>query len=183
MTEQDADFSADKAQPLTYADGAAWLAGEASGDFLASLVLPEVAKRMDGAPQFGVGGEKMLAAGLEGWYPANRLSVRGYVEVLKKLPGILMLRRAMLKRVSDIRPRVFVGVDAPDFNLGVEAKLKAAGIRTVHFVSPSIWAWRPERIHKIRAAVDHMLLVFPFEEEIYKRETCRRLISVIRLRA
>lgn len=170
MTEQDADFSAEKAQPLTYADGAAWLAGEASGDFLASLVLPEVAKRMDGAPQFGVGGEKMLAAGLEGWYPANRLSVRGYVEVLKKLPGILMLRRAMLKRVSDIRPRVFVGVDAPDFNLGVEAKLKAAGIRTVHFVSPSIWAWRPERIHKIRAAVDHMLLVFPFEEEIYKRE-------------
>ena len=101
---------------------------------------------------------------------SNRLSVRGYVEVLKKLPGILMLRRAMLKRVSDIRPRVFVGVDAPDFNLGVEAKLKAAGIRTVHFVSPSIWAWRPERIHKIRAAVDHMLLVFPFEEEIYKRE-------------
>lgn len=137
---------------------------------MASLVLPEVAKRMDGAPQFGVGGERMLAAGLEGWYPANRLSVRGYVEVLKKLPGILMLRRALLKRISEIRPRVFVGVDAPDFNLGVEAKLKQRGIRTVHFVSPSIWAWRPERIHKIRAAVDHMLLVFPFEEEIYKRE-------------
>ena len=159
MTEQVAELSAVKAQPLSYADGAAWLAGEASGDFLASLVLPEVAKRMDGAPQFGVGGERMLAAGLEGWYPANRLSVRGYVEVLKKLPGILMLRRAMLKRISEIRPRVFVGVDAPDFNLGVEAKLKQRGIRTVHFVSPSIWAWRPERIHKIRAAVDHMLLV------------------------
>lgn len=171
MTEQD-DISNTVRQErsFTYADGAAWLAGEASGDFLASLVLPEVARRMDGAPQFGVGGDKMLAAGLEGWYPANRLSVRGYVEVLKKLPGILMLRSAMFKRVTQAHPRVFIGVDAPDFNLGLEAKLKSRGIRTVHFVSPSIWAWRPERIHKIRAAVDRMLLVFPFEEEIYKRE-------------
>lgn len=151
-------------------DGAAWLAGEASGDFLASLVLPEVSRRMDGAPQFGVGGPKMAAAGLQEWYPASTLSVRGYVEVLKKLPGILRLRSRMIRRVSDARPRVFVGVDAPDFNLGVEVKLKEKGFRTVHFVSPSIWAWRPERIHKIRAAVDRMLLVFPFEEEIYRRE-------------
>ena len=81
-----------------------------------------------------------------------------------------MLRRAMIRRVLEVNPRVFIGVDAPDFNLGVEAKLKAQGLRTVHFVSPSIWAWRPERIHKIRAAVDRMLLVFPFEDEIYKRE-------------
>ena len=168
MTELDSSVTETK--PLTYSDGAAWLAGEASGDFLASLVLPEVARRMGGAPQFGVGGSKMIAAGLESWYPADRLSVRGYVEVLKKLPGILMLRRAMVKRVSDVCPRVFIGVDAPDFNLGVEAKLKSLGIRTVHFVSPSIWAWRPERINKIRAAVDRMLLVFPFEEEIYRRE-------------
>lgn len=157
-------------QSLSLSDGAAWLAGEASGDFLASLVLGEVARRMDGAPQFGVGGDKMIAAGLESWYPASILSVRGYVEVLRKLPGILMLRRAMRTRLEKIRPRVFVGVDAPDFNLGLEARLKSQGIRTVHFVSPSIWAWRPERIHKIRAAVDRMLLVFPFEEEIYKRE-------------
>lgn len=168
--EGDVTTGGAQSRPLSYAEGAAWLAGEASGDFLASLVLPEVARRMDMAPQFGVGGEKMIAAGLESWYPASRLSVRGYVEVLKKLPGILLLRRAMIKRVTDVNPRVFIGVDAPDFNLGVEAKLKAQGIPTVHFVSPSIWAWRPERIHKIRAAVNRMLLVFPFEEEIYKRE-------------
>lgn len=174
MSEHDDNTTASDREapqaPLPHGEGAAWLAGEASGDFLASLVLPEVARRMDWAPQFGVGGQKMIAAGLESWYPASRLSVRGYVEVLKKLPGILMLRRAMIRRVLEVNPRVFIGVDAPDFNLGVEAKLKAQGLRTVHFVSPSIWAWRPERIHKIRAAVDRMLLVFPFEEEIYKRE-------------
>ena len=105
MTEQVAELSTATAQPLSYADGAACLPAKPVGDFLASLVLPEVAKRMDGAPQFGVGGERMLAAGLEGWYPANRLSVRGYVEVLKKLPGILMLRRAMLKRISEFVPK------------------------------------------------------------------------------
>ena len=173
--EGDVTTGGAQSRPLSYAEGAAWLAGEASGDFLASLVLPEVARRMDMAPQFGVGGEKMIAAGLESWYPASRLSVRGYVEVLKKLPGILLLRRAMIKRVTDVNPRVFIGVDAPDFNLGVEAKLKAQGIPTVHFVSPSIWAWRPERIHKIRAAVNRMLLVFPFEEEIQARRGARHL--------
>ncbi len=150
-------------------DGAAWLAGEASGDFLASLVLPALWREMDAAPQFGIGGEKMREAGLDVWYGAERLAVRGYVEVLKKLPGLLMLRSSMVRRVAAARPRVFIGVDAPDFNIDIELKLKAREIPTVHFVSPSIWAWRPQRIHKISAAVDRMLLVFPFEEEIYKK--------------
>lgn len=150
-------------------DGAAWIAGEASGDYLASLVLPRLAEVMGGAPQFGVGGPKMAAAGLDAWYPSETLAVRGYVEVIKKLPGILALRRNMIQRVSQARPRVFIGVDAPDFNLGVEMKLKARGIPTVHFVSPSIWAWRPERIWTVRDATDVVLLIFPFEEEIYRK--------------
>ena len=149
--------------------GAAWLAGEASGDFLASLVLPRLKMIMQGAPQFGIGGEKMVAAGLDAWYSSERLAVRGYVEVLKKLPGLVALRSAMVRRVAQANPRVFIGVDAPDFNLGIEMKLKARGIPTVHFVSPSIWAWRPERIRTVEAATNHVLLIFPFEEEIYKK--------------
>ena len=149
--------------------GAAWLAGEASGDYLASLVLPRLKTLMQGAPQFGIGGQKMISAGLDAWYSSERLAVRGYVEVLKKLPGLIALRSAMVRRVAQACPRVFIGVDAPDFNLGVEMKLKARGIPTVHFVSPSIWAWRPERIRTVEAATNHVLLIFPFEEEIYKK--------------
>ncbi len=149
--------------------GAAWLAGEASGDFLASLVLPELTRRMDGAPQYGIGGEKMIAAGLTPWYESERLAVRGYVEVIKKLPSLLALRNQMVRRVLKADPRVFIGVDAPDFNLGIEHKLRKKGVPVVHFVSPSIWAWRPERIHTIAQAVDHMLLIFPFEEKIYRQ--------------
>ena len=152
------------------ANGAAWIAGEASGDYLASLVVPHLQEALGSdAPQFGVGGPKMADAGFDAWYGIERLSVMGYVEVIKKLPSILKLRRAMLSRVLAANPRVFIGVDAPDFNLPIETKLREHGIPTVHFVSPSIWAWRPERIHKIARAVDHMLLVFPFEEEIYKK--------------
>ncbi len=150
-------------------DGAAWLAGEASGDFLASLVLPELARRMDGGPQFGIGGQKMLDAGLTPWYDSSKLAVRGYTEVIKKLPELLLLRRRMISRVLQADPRVFIGVDAPDFNLGIEVKLREKKMPTVHFVSPSIWAWRPERIHTIAKAVDHMLLIFPFEEDIYRQ--------------
>jgi lipid-A-disaccharide synthase len=149
--------------------GAVWVAGEASGDFIASLVLPEVEKRMDGAPQYGIGGEKMTAAGFHPWYDIAELSVRGYVEVLTHLPHLISLRRSLITRFADSMPSVYVGVDAPDFNLGIEEKLRRRGIPTVHFVSPSIWAWRPERIHQIRRAVDKMLLVFPFEQEIYRR--------------
>lgn len=155
--------------PTLERNGAVWLAGEASGDFIASLVIPEVAKRMDGAPQYGVGGDKMRAAGFRAWYDVRELSVRGYVEVLTHLPRLLSFRKDLITRLGDSMPQVFVGVDAPDFNLSVEEKLRRRGIPTVHFVSPSIWAWRPERIQNIRRAVDHMLLVFPFEEEIYRK--------------
>ncbi len=150
-------------------NGAVWLAGEASGDFIASLVLPEVERRMNGAPQYGVGGPRMREAGFHAWHDIRELSVRGYVEVLSHLPRLLRLRSQLVQSFAASNPRVFVGVDAPDFNLDIEAKLRRRGVPVVHFVSPAIWAWRPERIHKIRAAVDHMLLVFPFEQEIYKR--------------
>ena len=155
--------------PTLERNGAVWLAGEASGDFIASLVIPEVAKRMDGAPQYGVGGDKMRAAGFRAWYDVRELSVRGYIEVLTHLPRLLSFRKDLITRFGDSMPQVFVGVDAPDFNLSVEEKLRRRGIPTVHFVSPSIWAWRPERIQNIRRAADHMLLVFPFEEEIYRK--------------
>ena len=155
--------------PTLERNGAVWLAGEASGDFIASLVIPEVAKRMDGAPQYGVGGDKLRGAGFRAWYDGRELSVRGYIEVLTHLPRLLSFRKDLITRFGDSMPQVFVGVDAPDFNLSVEEKLRRRGIPTVHFVSPSIWAWRPERIQNIRRAVDHMLLVFPFEEEIYRK--------------
>lgn len=150
-------------------DGAVWLAGEASGDFIASLVLPEVIRQMDGAIQYGIGGPKMAAAGFRAWHDISELSVRGYVEVLAHLPRLIRLRRSLEQRILDSLPRVFVGVDAPDFNLGLEVKLRRHRLSVVHMVSPSIWAWRPERIQDIRRAVDHMLLVFPFEKEIYRR--------------
>lgn len=132
--------------PTLERNGAVWLAGEASGDFIASLVIPEVAARMGGAPQYGVGGDKMRAAGFRAWYDSRELSVRGYVEVLTHLPRLLSFRKDLITRFGDSMPQVFVGVDAPDFNLAVEEKLRRRGVPTVHFVSPSIWAWRPERI-------------------------------------
>lgn len=150
-------------------DGAVWLAGEASGDFIASLILPEVIRKMDGALQYGIGGPKMADAGFRAWHDISELNVRGYVEVLAHLPRLIRLRRSLEQRIVDSLPRVFVGVDAPDFNLGLEAKLRRHKVPVVHLVSPSIWAWRPERIQDIRRAVDHMLLVFPFEEEIYRK--------------
>ena len=150
-------------------DGAVWLAGEASGDLIASMVIPEVQRRMEGALQYGIGGPKMREVGFRCWHDINELSVRGYVEVLAHLPRLLKLRRSLGGRIADSLPRVFVGVDAPDFNLGLETELRRRQIPVVHLVSPSIWAWRPERIQTIRRAVDHMLLVFPFEEEIYRK--------------
>ncbi len=146
--------------------GIAWLAGETSGDYIASLVLPHVSALYEGERMFGIGGEKMVQAGLEAWHPSSALAVRGYVEVLRRLPSLLMLQKEMKKRVLEINPRAFIGVDAPDFNLGIETYLRERGIKTIHFVCPSIWAWRPERIHTIKKAVDHMLLVFPFEKEL-----------------
>ena len=150
-------------------DGVVWLAGEASGDFIASLVLPQVKEAFGGAMQFGMGGAKMREADLDAWYDCKALSVRGYVEVISHLPRLFALRSELIQRFTSANPRVFVGVDAPDFNLGVETQLRRAGIPVVHMVSPSIWAWRPERIQTIRRAVDHMLCVFPFEKAIYDK--------------
>jgi len=149
------------------ASSIAFVAGEASGDLLAAGVLAELRRRDPSLALAGVGGDRMIAAGFDAWEHVRALSVRGYVEVLRHLPRLLRLRSELLRRVTDLRPRAFVGVDAPDFNLGLEVKLRARGIRVVHMVSPSVWAWRPERMDQIRRAVDRMLLVFPFEQALY----------------
>ncbi|MFT4190255.1 MAG: lipid-A-disaccharide synthase [Comamonas sp.] len=147
----------------------AMVAGEASGDLLASLFLQGAHAAWPGLQTVGIGGPRMIEQGFETWWPQSKLAVRGYVEVLLHVREILAIRRALAQRLLAERPDVFIGVDAPDFNLGLEAVLKAQGVKTVHFVSPSIWAWRPERIEKVRASADHVLCVFPFEPEIYAR--------------
>lgn len=149
------------------AAGIAFVAGEASGDLLAAGVLAELRRREPALALAGVGGDRMIAAGFDAWHHVRELSVRGYVEVLRHLPRLLRLRRELLRRIAELRPGAFVGVDAPDFNLGLEQRLRARGIRTVQMVSPSIWAWRRERLELIRRAVDRMLLVFPFEQALY----------------
>ena len=145
------------------------LAGEASGDLLGTHLLQALKARFPRLRAFGIGGPKMQAAGLDVWYPMEQLAVRGYVEVVRSLPKLLRLRREFRRRLLRERPDVFIGIDAPDFNLALERKLKSAGITTIHYVSPSIWAWRGERIHKIKRAVDKVLALFPFEVPIYER--------------
>lgn len=145
------------------------VAAEASGDLLASSVLRGLRA---GAPTAGlraagIGGPAMEAEGFESWWSIEALSVRGYVEVLREYPRLLRLRRDLRERVLAWRPDLFLGVDAPDFNLELERRLRAAGIPTAHFIGPSVWAWRRERLGRIRDAVDHMLLVFPFEPPLY----------------
>lgn len=143
------------------------VAGEASGDLLgASLIAALRAKAPDIEIQ-GIGGEKMRAAGMQVLHPLAKLAVRGYVEVLSHLPELWWIRHRLRRLFVAWRPDVFVGLDAPDFNLGLELSLKRAGISTVHYVSPSVWAWRMQRLKKIGDAVSHMLLVFPFESKIY----------------
>lgn len=145
-----------------------WVAGENSGDYLASRVLPGLTALKPELRMEGIGGDRMLQNGLQPWYNARELSVRGYIEVIRHLPRILKIRRDTLKRTLELRPAAFIGVDAPDFNLGIEEKVRAAGIPTIHMVAPAVWAWRPQRIHQIKRAVDHLLLIFPFEEKIFK---------------
>jgi lipid-A-disaccharide synthase len=146
----------------------AMVAGEASGDLLASHVLRSLKASGRAYQAVGIGGPHMAEQGFTAWWPSEKLSVRGYVEVLRHLPSILRIRRALKARLIADKPKVFMGIDAPDFNLGLEAELKAAGIPTVHFVSPSIWAWRRERLQKIKHSVAHMLCVFPFEPQLYE---------------
>ncbi len=144
------------------------VAGEASGDLLGAHFINALKQRHPGLRAAGIAGPRLVAAGVEAIYPSDRLAVNGYVEVLRHLPELLWIRSRITRHFLRERPRVFVGIDAPDFNFTLEAKLKQAGIPTVHFVSPSIWAWRPERIHRIKQAVSHMLVVFPFEEQLYR---------------
>lgn len=146
---------------------AAFVAGEVSGDLLAAPVIDELRQRAPELRCVGIGGDRMIASGFDPWHHVRELSVRGYVEVLRHLPRLLRLRREMRERLLVSKPQVFVGVDAPDFNLALEEQLRTQGIRTVHYVSPSVWAWRPERLTQIARAVDRMLLVFPFEQQIY----------------
>jgi lipid-A-disaccharide synthase len=145
------------------------VAGEASGDLLASLLLGGLRARWPGLAAQGIGGPKMLAQGFDAWWPQDKLAVRGYVEVLRHYRELLGIRRRLGDRLLKDRPSIFIGVDAPDFNLGLEARLKAGGVKTAHFVSPSIWAWRGKRVHEIGRAVDHVLCIFPFEPELYAR--------------
>ncbi|MDO9386002.1 MAG: lipid-A-disaccharide synthase [Thiobacillus sp.] len=144
------------------------VAGEASGDLLGAHFIDALKHDHPRLHAAGIAGPRMIEAGVEAIYPSEKLAVNGYVEVLHHLPELLWIRSRIARYFLRERPRVFVGIDAPDFNFTLEARLKEAGIPTVHFVSPSIWAWRPERIHRIGQAVSHMLVVFPFEEAIYR---------------
>jgi lipid-A-disaccharide synthase len=142
---------------------AAMVAGEASGDLLAGLLLDGLKARWPALRAAGIGGPQMARRGFEAWWPSEKLAVRGYVEVLRHYREIVGIREQLKQRLLRERPDVFIGVDAPDFNLDLERDLKTQGIKTVHFVSPSVWAWRPERIEKIKRSVDHVLCIFPFE--------------------
>jgi lipid-A-disaccharide synthase len=144
----------------------AMVAGETSGDLLAGLLLDGLKARWPGLQTVGVGGPQMARRGFQAWWPSEKLAVRGYVEVLRHYREIVGIREQLKSRLLQDRPDVFIGVDAPDFNLDLERDLKAAGVKTAHFVCPSIWAWRPERVHKIKASVDHVLCIFPFEVEL-----------------
>jgi len=141
----------------------AMVAGETSGDLLAGLLLDGLRARWPGLQASGIGGPHMARRGFQAWWPHDKLAVRGYVEVLRHYREIVGIREQLKKRLLDQRPDIFIGVDAPDFNLDLEAALKAQGIKTVHFVSPSVWAWRADRVEKIRRSVDHVLCIFPFE--------------------
>ena len=141
----------------------ALVAGETSGDLLAGLLLDGVQARFPGASTFGIGGPQMARRGFNVWWPSDKLAVRGYVEVLRHYREIVGIRAQLKQRLLANKPDLFIGVDAPDFNLDLERDLKAAGIKTLHFVCPSVWAWRMERLEKIRRSVDHVLCIFPFE--------------------
>ena len=124
---------------------------------------------LPGARFIGIGGPGMQAEGLDSLFPMERLAVRGYAEVLRHYPGLVWMRRKLRRALLEARPQLFIGVDAPDFNLGLEASLKRAGTTVVHYVSPSVWAWRGGRMGTISRSVNHMLTLFPFEEAIYRK--------------
>ena len=139
------------------------VAGEASGDLLGGLLLHGLRERWPDLHAAGIGGPRLEAQGFEAWWPHERLSVFGYVDALGRLPELLRIRRQLGDRLLREQPAAFIGIDAPDFNFGLETRLRAAGLKTIHFVCPSIWAWRRERVTKLAGAADHVLCLFPFE--------------------
>jgi lipid-A-disaccharide synthase len=148
----------------------AMVAGEASGDLLGAHLIAALKKHLPDARFGGIGGTKMEIQGFDAWWPAEKLAVRGYAEVLRHYREISAIRRKLLSRLLAEKPDVFIGVDAPDFNLWLERRLKARGIPVIHYVSPSVWAWRGGRIRKIARAVTHMLALFPFEPALYREQ-------------
>jgi lipid-A-disaccharide synthase len=151
----------------------AMVAGEASGDLLAGLLLNGLKARWPDLSASGIGGPRMAAQGFEAWWPSDKLAVRGYVEVLLHYRELVGIRRQLKERLLNDPPAAFIGVDAPDFNLDLEAGLRAAGTKTIHFICPSIWAWRGERVKKIARSVDHVLCLFPFEPALLARHGIR----------
>lgn len=147
----------------------AMVAGEASGDLLGGLLLGGLRRRWPGLRPVGIGGPRMGELGFESWWPQDALAVRGYIEVLRHYRRIASIRRQLAARLLEDPPQAFIGVDAPDFNLGLEARLRQAGVPALHFVCPSIWAWRPGRVKTIARSVDHVLCLFPFEPELLRR--------------
>lgn len=141
----------------------ALVAGEPSGDLLAGFLLDGLSVRWPGLKTVGIGGPQMVRRGFDAWWPQQLLAVRGYVEVLPHLRKLLRIRRELGDRLLEAKPDVFIGIDAPDFNFDLEARLKVAGIPTVHFVSPSFWAWRAKKLEKLKRSADHVLCIFPFE--------------------
>ncbi len=144
------------------------VAGEASGDLLGAHLISALQSRYQSLEFVGIAGPRMQALGAKSLFPMERLAVRGYVEVLKHYREIRGIQRSIIAEFQNNPPDIFIGIDAPDFNLTVEAALKTHGVPTIHYVSPSIWAWRGERIHRIKQSVSHMLTIFPFEGKIYR---------------
>lgn len=153
-----------KGQPLKVA----LVAGEASGDLLGAELMQAIRTRRPGARFFGIGGPRMQALGFESLFDMEQLAVMGLVEVVGRLPQLIRMRRELIAAIRSGAPDVFVGIDAPDFNLGLEERLRQGGIRTVHYVSPSVWAWRGYRVPRIGRSVDLMLTLFPFETAVYE---------------